>query len=216
MENNSDKFWVDDPFVLLNKDKIMNLWPNDKLSKPEKWNSITRIVIIMSILGFVLRGSVNFLIIGIITLALIVLMYKMNKKNEVKESFVQAAEGNNKLLSIMKPTYYKPSDKNPLSNVLLTEIQDEPNRPEAQPAYTKDNIEEINKNAKEMVKEINKDFPDMDKRLFQDLGDNYQFDQSMRSFYSTASTTNPNAQEEFAKFCYGDMPSRKIDNSTNS
>ena len=70
-------------------------------------------------------------------------------------------------------------------------------------------IDEINENAKQMVKEINSDHPDIDKRLFQDLGDNYQFDQSMRSFYTTASTTNPNAQEEFAKFCYGNMPSCK-------
>lgn len=216
MENSNDNFWVDDPFVLLNKNKVMNLWPNDNLSKPEKWNSITRIVILMSILGFILRGSINFLIIGVITLALIVLMYKMNKKSEIKEGFVQAAEGNNKLLSIMKPTFYESTAKNPMSNVLLTEIQDEPNRPEAQAAYTKDNIDEINENAKQMVKEINSDHPDIDKRLFQDLGDNYQFDQSMRSFYTTPSTTNPNAQEEFAKFCYGDMPSRKIDNSTNS
>jgi hypothetical protein len=216
MENSNDKFWVDDPFVLFNKEKIMNLWPNDKMSKQEKWNSITRIVIIMSILGFILRGSVNFVIIGIITLALIILMYKMNKKNEIKEGFVQAAEGNNKLLSIMKPTYYKPTSKNPMSNVLLTEIQDNPNRPEGQAAYIKDNVDEINENAKQMVKEINSDNPDIDKRLFQDLGDNYQFDQSMRSFYTTPATTNPNAQEEFAKFCYGDMPSRKIDNSTNS
>ena len=88
MENSNDKFWVDDPFVLFNKEKIMNLWPNDKMSKQDKWNSITRIVIIMSILGFILRGSVNFVIIGIITLALIILMYKMNKKNEIKEGFV--------------------------------------------------------------------------------------------------------------------------------
>ena len=216
MENQPDTFWVDDPLILLNKNKIHNLWPDDKMSQEEKWNSITRIVILMSILGFIFRKSVNFLIIGVITLALIVVMYQMNRKKNMEEGFSSVNEGTNKLLSIMKPTTYTPTSKNPLSNVLLTHIQDEPKRPSAPMAYTQDNTEEINENTIQMVKELNNDHPDIDKRLFQDLGDNYQFDQSMRSFYSPASTTNPNAQDDFAKFCYGDMPSRKTDMSTNS
>ena len=31
----------------------------------------------------------------------------------------------------------------------------------------------------------------------------------MRNFYSMPNTSVPNAQEEFAKFCYGDMKSCK-------
>lgn len=34
----------------------------------------------------------------------------------------------------------------------------------------------------------------------------------MNSFYATASTQIPNAQTEFAKWCYGDMPSAKEGN----
>ena len=46
-------------------------------------------------------------------------------------------------------------------------------------------------------------------RLFQDLGDNFVFNQSMRNFYSTPSTTIPNDQKGFAEFCYGNMSSCK-------
>tara|TARA_B100000035_G_scaffold294256_1_gene284374 strand:+ start:606 stop:1256 length:651 start_codon:yes stop_codon:yes gene_type:complete len=216
MQNQEDKFWVDEPLVLLKNDKIQNLWPKDTLSYAEKWNSITRMVILLSILGYILRGNLHFLIVGLITLALIIFLYHNNKENQKIESFITKQDGSNKLLSILKPTTYESTSKNPMSNLLLTHIQDEPNRPAAPPSFTKDNIETINNNTKTMIKELNDNHKDIDKRLFQDLGDNFQFDQSMRSFYTPSTTTNPNAQEEFAKFCYGDMPSRKVDMSTNS
>ena len=216
MQNQEDKFWVDDPLVLFKKEKIQNIWPNDKLSYSEKWNSITRMVVILSILGYILRGNIHFIVVGLITLALIVFLFHNNKQNLKQESFTNKENGTNKLLSILKPVTYESNSKNPMSNLLLTQIQDEPKRVQAPPSYTKDNIEIINTNTKKMVKELNNSNKDIDKRLFQDLGDNFQFDQSMRSFYSPAITTNPNAQDEFAKFCYGDMPSRKVDMSTNS
>jgi hypothetical protein len=216
MQNQEDKFWVDDPLVLFKKEKIQNIWPNDKLSYSEKWNSITRMVVILSILGYILRGNIHFIVVGLITLALIVFLFHNNKQNLKQESFTNKENGTNKLLSILKPVTYESNSKNPMSNLLLTQIQDEPKRVQAPPSYTKDNIEIINTNTKKMVKELNNSNKDIDKRLFQDLGDNFQFDQSMRSFYTPAITTNPNAQDEFAKFCYGDMPSRKVDMSTNS
>ena len=214
MQNQEDKFWVDDPLVLLKKDKLQNLWPNDTLSYAEKWNSITRMVIILSLLGYIFRGSIHFIIVGLITLALIIFLYHNNIENKKIEGFLTKEDGSNKLLSILKPTTYESNSKNPMSNLLLTHIQDEPNRTSAPPSYTKDNVEIINDNTKKMIKELNSNHKDIDKRLFQDLGDNFQFDQSMRSFYTPANTTNPNAQDEFAKFCYGDMPSRKTDMTT--
>ena len=213
---NQDKFWVNDPLVLLNKNKIKNIWPKEDMTTAEKWNSITRMVILLSILGFILRGSFRFIIVGIVTLALIVVLYHYNETSKKKEGFDNKIEGTNKLLSILKPSHYESTPSNPLSNVLLPQIQDDPKRPSAPFAYTKDNSEIIENNTKKMIEEINQDNSDIDQRLFQDLGDNYEFSNSMRSFYSPANTTIPNSQEEFAKFCYGNMPSRKEDMSTNS
>ena len=82
---------------------------------------------------------------------------------------------------------------------LLTEINDNPKRPEAAPAYEPSVENEINTSV-------------ADPRLFQDLGDSIAFNQSMRNFYSMPSTTVPNDQQAFANFLYGNMPSCKEGN----
>ena len=53
------------------------------------------------------------------------------------------------------------------------------------------------------------DDPNIDQRLFKDLGDSFNFDQSMRSWYATPNTQVPNDQKAFAEYLYGDMPSCK-------
>jgi hypothetical protein len=50
------------------------------------------------------------------------------------------------------------------------------------------------------------------KKLFADLGDKYEFDDSMRMFYTTPNTMIPNDQKGFAEFCFGDMISCKQGN----
>ena len=89
-------------------------------------------------------------------------------------------------------------------NVLLTEINDNPTRNAAAPAYEPSVNDNINKETINMVK---KNFIDenIDERLFKDLGDSYTFDQSMRTWYATANTQVPNDQGSFAEFCYGGM-----------
>ena len=46
-------------------------------------------------------------------------------------------------------------------------------------------------------------------KIFKDLGDSFDFDQSMRQFYATPNTKIPNDQKSFAEFLYGDMVSCK-------
>ena len=89
-----------------------------------------------------------------------------------------------------------PNKKNPLMNVLLPQIQDDPDRLPAAKSYEPKIEKKINKAA-------------ADPKLFGDLGDNISFVQSMRNFYTTASSTVPNSQRDFANFCYGNMASCK-------
>ena len=109
----------------------------------------------------------------------------------------------------MKPSFKKSSVDNPLNNVLLPEIQDNPQRKSAAPAFNPKVENDINKNTKDMIQKINDSNPDIDERLFMDLGDNFGFEQSMRNFYSTPNTRVPNDQKAFAEYLYGDMPSCK-------
>ena len=86
-------------------------------------------------------------------------------------------------------------------NVLLPEINDNPDRKPAAPSFNR-NVE----------RKINEKTIGPDSRLFLDLGDSISFEQSMRNFYSTPNTKVCNDQTSFAKFCYGDMPSCKEGN----
>ena len=97
-------------------------------------------------------------------------------------------------------------------NVLPTEIQDNPERNQAAPAYNKAVEKEINEKTKEFITNNFDDKTNIDERLFKDLGDNVMFDNSMRAWYSTANTTVPNDQKSFAEYCYGDMVSCKEGN----
>jgi hypothetical protein len=96
-------------------------------------------------------------------------------------------------------------------NVLLTDIADNPDRKAAAPAYNSAVETEMNNKTMEFVSNNFND-PNIDERLFKDLGDNYEFDQSMRTWYATPNTRVMNDQKSFAEYCYGDMISCKEGN----
>ena len=98
-------------------------------------------------------------------------------------------------------------------NVLLPQIQDDPNRAAAAPAFNPIIEKEINKSVENSVVANFDDKTGIKERLFKDLGDQFDLDMSMRQWYSTASTTVPNDQRSFADFCYGDMISCKEGNA---
>ena len=93
-------------------------------------------------------------------------------------------------------------------NVLLPEIYDNPQRLVAAPLYNKAVEKEFNESVQNIVK---KNFNDdkIDEKLFKETGDKFEFEQSMRQFYTTANTMVPNSQKDFAQFCYGNMASCK-------
>ena len=90
----------------------------------------------------------------------------------------------------------------------MPEIQDNPHRQPAAPAYNKAVTEEINESVKNIVRK-NFDDENIDEKLFKDIGDKLPFEQSMRQFYTNPNTLVPNNQKEFAQFCYGNMASCK-------
>ena len=71
------QFWTNNPTILLNKNYIFDLWPTSNMKFEEKLNAITRLVILLSLLGFVATMSLRMLIIGFITLLSIFILYKM-------------------------------------------------------------------------------------------------------------------------------------------
>ena len=208
--NNNTKFWINDPYVLFDKTTLFDLWPQETMTREEKVNAISRFVIYTTLISLFLFKSVKIAVTGIITLVILVITYyALNKrsnasiKKQLKEGF-----SNGEIYEKFKHNYTNPNTQNPIMNVLLPEIKDNPQRLPAAPAYNKAVEKQINESTQNIVK---KNFNDenIDKRLFNDLGDKFQFEQSMRQFYSTANTRVPNNQKEFAQFCYGNMASCK-------
>jgi hypothetical protein len=77
-------FWSNEPTILFNSDNILQLWPQPAMSFEAKLNAISRFVVVLSILGFVFTMRPHFLVIGAITLAIILSMYKYRKQTIVK------------------------------------------------------------------------------------------------------------------------------------
>jgi|TARA_Y100000389_G_scaffold198302_1_gene234590 hypothetical protein len=202
-------FWINDIPELYNQDKLLHILPKKENSIEDNFNAVSRLVIIISVLGLLFKG-INYLFSGIFTLALISVYYNYQKKIN-KETFVDDVSSSNVQKKKKFNLYHPVKSNNPMGNVLLTDITDNPTRKAAPPSYVKKVEEKINDNTKDMIKDNNKSFnkEDLTKKLFKDLGDNYNFEESMINFYSNPATTIPNDQKGFADFCYGDMPSCK-------
>jgi len=230
---NKTQFWINQPSVLLDKNDMTDLWPMPLMSVEQKLNAITRLVLLLTILGFLITNNINIIFTGFITLAIFVMLYKtqytLNSSSSSSSSDSDSGSGsgsdsskkegfvNSQMYNALKPHLTTPTIQNPMMNVLLPEISYNPTRDEAAPAYNPEVEKEINHSTEGYVvldfeprnlTEAEK----LRKKLFADLGDKYEFDDSMRMFYTNPSTTIPNDQKGFAEFCFGDMISCKQGN----
>lgn len=212
-------FWLNDPTIIFNKETILQVWPSQKMSFEEKLNAISRIVILMAILGFIFTKNWNLIIVSIITLAIIVTLYKL-RKNKIVSSLVKkdGFKNNNTpivnpvtLESVLKDDYHPTTKYNPFGNVLLTDIADNPDRKSAAPSFNPDVYETIDKAVKKQTQMLNPTIVNTNKQLYGDLKDNYDLDNSMMRFYSTANSRVENDQGAYAQYLYGSMYSAKED-----
>ena len=220
------QFWSNDPTILFNKDYIFELWPTSTMCYEEKLNAISRLIIILTILGYILTMSKRVLVVGALTLLVIFVLYNMRKQKLTKDMLENfEVQGNevtglfdNKPKSYVNPvtldavlkTEFKEGNKrNPFSNVLLTQINDDPERKAAPPSFNVDVDQDITKNVKRSVQMMNPGIKNTNKQLFGDLWQQFQLDQSNRIFYSTPNTRVANDQGAYGQYLYGDMPSAK-------
>jgi hypothetical protein len=220
------QFWTNDPTILFNREYILDLWPTSSMCYEEKLNAISRLIILLTILGYILTMSKRVLVVGILTLVVIFVLYSMRKTKITKgmlENFdVQGNEStglfDNKPKSFVNPVtldavlrteFKEGTKKNPFSNVLLTEINDDPNRKAAPPSFNVDVDEDITKNVKRGVQMMNPGIKNSNYQLYGDLWQKFELDQSNRVFYSTPNTRVANDQGAYGQYLYGYMPSAK-------
>lgn len=204
------QIWIKTPYILFDKNHILDIWPKETMTREEKFNAITRCVLFLTFIGFFVFKIMKILVTGLVTLVILAFIYyALNKKNnkELKEKLKEGFS-DEVMYEKMKQNFTNPTTQNPIMNVLVPEIGDNPERLQAAPAYNKKVESQINDSVKNIVKK-NFDDENIGEKLFEDLGDNMMFEQNMRQFYATPNTLVPNNQKDFARFCYGNTAACK-------
>lgn len=214
------QFWSNEPTVLFNKNYISELWPTTDMSYEQKLNAISRLVILITVLGYILTMNSRILFVGLITLVVIFILFKMSKQKITKEMLSEGFEPLPRnsyhakedtyvnpvtLDSVLKSEFKEGTKKNPFSNVLLTQISDNPDRKSAPPAFNAEVNETITKNVKKAVQMLNPTIKNTDKQLYGDMWQEFELDTSNRAFYSTPNSRISNDQSAFAEYLYSDM-----------
>jgi hypothetical protein len=210
------KFWSENPNVLLDPRYLTELFPTESMCYSQKLNAVSRLVIVLTVIGFLFTRSIRSLIISLITLMSIYFLHHtyMQDLEQSYEGFENPAIDllmqNN--IPVSSDSFMEPSSDNPFSNVLLNDYDYNPEKKPAPPVGKPNVNTKILEEAKQLVQNMNPSQPDIANKLFKDLGNQYVFEQSLMPFYSNPSTTIPNDQTAFADFCYGSMVSCKEGN----
>ena len=163
------QFWTNEPTILFNKEYMFELWPTSDMCYEQKLNAITRLVILITILGYVSTTSTRILVVGTLTLAVIFGLFKMRMQKLTNQMLNEgfSIQGNQvtgmfdkktdsyvnpvTLDTVLKSEFKEGTKKNPFSNVLLTQINGDPERKSAPPSFNVDVDEDITKNIKKAV-----------------------------------------------------------------
>ena len=197
MEENpiSDPFWYDDFNILFKQDNLTKFFPDYKMTLIEKLNAIVRLSIYLGLILYAVTKTYQYLYIPIITLAITYLIF-FNYRDKV-ELFLNSYDSTlNKINQqiLETPPSVKPTVNNPFMNINL--ITDPKNQPPAEKSWDNDIVKE----------DIENNF---DHNLYKDVSDLFGKSNSQRQYYTMPSTTLPNNQTEFAKWCYNTGPTCK-------
>jgi len=199
MNNLTDNFWINDYKILFYKERLTDFFPTIEMTLIEKLNSIFRLSIYLSILLYLFTGNYLYLYIMIIIGSFTCFIY-YNQKDNLELYFNSENNSPNNLIEKnlenekIEINEIKPTVENPFMNInLITDNKEKDNAP---PSWNNENIQ----------KDIEDKFT---YNLYRDVGDLYGKNNSQREYYTMPSTTIPNNQTSFAKWCYSTGPTCK-------
>ena len=190
-----DKFWYMDPKIILDKNRITYFFPTYDMTTVEKLNSIVRLSIYIGIILYAITNEYKYLFIIIIILLFTLFIFK-NQKDNIELYFNSYDSRVNKVnrLNLEKKKCTEPTYNNPFMNI--NKITDDRERPEACTSWDNKDIQESIENK-------------FNFNLYRDVSDLFNRNNSQREYYTMPSTTIPNKQTEFAKWCYNTGPTCK-------
>ena len=90
------EFWLSDPTVLFHKDYINEMWPKAGTALETKLNAGSRLIIVLTILGYLVTMNTSFIVIGFITLAIIAVLYNINNNSHTAALFGSGSKNGGK------------------------------------------------------------------------------------------------------------------------
>jgi len=194
-----DPFWLDNPRVLFDRNKLMEFYPDSNLSIDEQLNAITRFVIYFGVLLFIATGNASSFLLIAVGVAVIVFIQQNGKDflSKKKEHFLDSYRSAHQLpngypLEVDRKgeVCQAPSKDNPFMNLLVSDYANNPNRPKSCDVRDTAVRDEVNRL--------------YNSNLFLDVDDIWEKRNSQREFYSVADSRIPNDRESFAKWVYDD------------
>jgi hypothetical protein len=204
-----EEFWFDNYKVLYENGNYISFFPRANTTRTEQFNSIARFAIYLLILIILFGDPKNttWLYLPFFLLFLTIFLHKfentniMPTNNQDNGDYVEIDPSKRELINQPKVNKYnptsslsnkvcrRPTENNPLMNILLSDFKDDPS---VGPACDNDDTDIQNE-----VKDT------FNKSLYRDVNDLYERENSQRTYYSAPSTTIPNDQKAFAEWCYG-------------
>jgi hypothetical protein len=201
-------FWGDDPNIILDPKAVFELWPVEKMSFNQKLNAITRGIIVLCIIMFAIYHNGRLIAVCILTICAIYCMQRTVTRAPTPEPFVSITNVNTYIptetsIPSLPVVFQTSTAENPFANVMPPDYDNAAAKLPAAPAYNASANADILNSMYSQINAATPSYPNISTDLFSDSYDHFGFEQSMRPFYSTASTTIPNDQGAFADFCYG-------------
>jgi hypothetical protein len=177
----SEQIWFKDPSILFAPGTWNRFVPTKNMTTAESLNAVVRFTVYFSVLLFISTGVQGYVLAIPAVMALTIGLFSVFPNGTRIEQFtVRPPKAMGK--------YTMPTAENPFMNVLLTEINDNPDREDAAPT----NRTDVKKSIEESFKQTSD--------IYMDTTDVFDQTDAMRTFHTLQSSKVPNDQDGFLRW----------------
>jgi hypothetical protein len=178
----TEQIWFRDPAILFAPDQWSKFVPTKSMTTVEALNAVVRFSVYFSVILFLATRVSGYLLAIPAVMAATVVLFTLFPNGRVLETF-QAVKA---IVSGKK--YTMPTPENPFMNPLLTDILDDPHRPDAAPVTRRDVQAGIMKSFQQTSD------------IYMDTSDLFDQATAIMPFYTLQSATIPNDQDGFLRW----------------
>lgn len=197
----SDPFWYEEPYIIIQKNRLTEFFPCSDQTLSERFNALVRLGLYCSVILYYYHKDIKYFGILIGALLLTYFVYTNSPKENIKKIISNELEHKTDELeyapveNLENEKCTKPTLDNPFMNVTMKDFMNINQETQAivdRPPACDTTDPDVKQSMDEMFNH----------NLFKDVNDVFGKINSQRQFYTMPSTTIPNAQDEFARWLY--------------